>query len=42
MALNVHRNHKFIRDGEKGGRGYGGRGKREIIIIHIVKLSPPE
>ena len=27
-----------------GGRGYGdgGRGKREIIIIPIATLSPPE
>ena len=38
--LNVHINHKvFIRDGEKGGRGYegcgeGGRG-REIIYLSL-------
>ena len=42
MVLNVHRNHiRLIRDGEKGGRGYGGGGKRETIIP-IATLSPPE
>ena len=29
MVLNVHKNHRLIRDGENGGRGYesGGRGR---------------
>ena len=26
---------RLIRDGEKGGRGYGGRGKREIIYLSL-------
>ena len=29
---------RLIRDGEKGVRGYGGGGKREIIAT----MSPPE
>ena len=34
---------RLIRDGEKGGRGNGGGGgEREIIIIPIATLSPPE
>ena len=35
MVLNVHRNHKVIRDGEKGGRGNGGGVKREIIHLSL-------
>ena len=31
MVLNVHRNHKTLRTGRMGGRGYGGGGKRESI-----------
>ena len=26
---------RLIRDGEKGGRGYGGGGKREIIYLSL-------
>ena len=26
---------RLIRDGEKGGRGYGGGGKREIIHLSL-------
>ena len=41
MVLNVHRNHRLIRDGEKaGGRGYGG-GRGEGDYIPIATLSPP-
>ena len=36
MVLNVHRNHKLVRDGEKGGRGYGGGGRgREITYLSL-------
>ena len=41
IVLNVHTNHKvFIRDGEKGGRGYGGcvdggGGGGEIIYLSL-------
>ena len=36
MVLNVHRNDRFIRDGEKG-RGYGGGGRgRLYIYLHTV------
>ena len=52
MVLNVHRNHmiRLIRDEEKGSGGGGGgevKGvwrweKREIIIIPVATLSPPE
>ena len=42
MVLNVHRNHRLIRDGEKGAGGGMRWGKREIIIILIATLSPPE
>ena len=40
MVLNVHRNHKLIRDGEKGGGDMevGGEGD----YIPIATLSPPE
>ena len=42
MALNVHRNHKLIRGGEKG-RGEGGMDVgEEGDYIPIVTLSPPE
>ena len=34
MVLNVHRN-RLIRDGEKGGRGFGGGGGREIIYLSL-------
>ena len=26
---------RLIRDGEEGGRGYGGEGKREIIYLSL-------
>ena len=32
MVLNVHRNRTVIRDGEGGGRGYGGG---EIIYLSL-------
>ena len=32
MVLNVHRNTRLIKDGEKGG---GGRGGREIIYLSL-------
>ena len=37
MVLNVHRTMRLIRDGEKGGRGYGGGGggEREIIYLSL-------
>ena len=37
MVLNVHRNRtvRLIRDGEEGGRGYGGGGEREIIYLSL-------
>ena len=35
MVLNVHRNPGLIRDGEKGGRGCGGGGEREIIHLWL-------
>ena len=40
MVLNVYRNHKAIRDGEKGegGMEVGGEGD----YIPIATLSPPE
>ena len=33
MVLNVHRNQRLIRDGEKGGggKGYGGGGRGSIV-----------
>ena len=31
---------RLIRDGEKGGRGYGGGGEGDYVPI--VTLSPPE
>ena len=33
---------RLIRDGEKGGRGYGGGGEGEGDYIPIATLSPPE
>ena len=41
MVLNVHRNHKAIRDGEKGGGG-GLEGGEEGDYIPIATPSPPE
>ena len=38
--LNFHKNDKAIRDGEKGGVGYGGGGEGDYIPI--TTLSPPE
>ena len=41
MVLNVHRNHKLIRDGEKGGKEVwrwgdgGGGGGGEIIYLSL-------
>ena len=38
MVLNVHRTVRLIRNGEKGGRGYGdgwGGGEREIIYLSL-------
>ena len=35
MVLNVHRNHKVIRGGEKGEKGVWSRGKREIIYFSL-------
>ena len=37
MVLNVHRNHRLIRDGEKGGGGgdMGGGGGRLYISIML-------
>ena len=46
MVLNVHRNIRLIRDGEKGGGGGkrygGGAGKREIAIYLSLHCPPPE
>ena len=37
MVLNVHRNHKAIRDGEKvGGRGYGGGGRGRLYTYRYT------
>ena len=36
MVLNVHRNHKLIRDGEKGGKGVWRWGEREIIYLSLL------
>ena len=35
MVLNVHRNHRLIRDGEKGGKGIWMWGEREIIHLSL-------
>ena len=38
MELNVHRNTRFIRDGDKGvgGRDYGGGGReRELVYLSL-------
>ena len=41
MVLNVHRNHgnqkrpRLIRDGEKGGRGYGGEGRGRLLYLSL-------
>ena len=35
MVLNVHRNHKVIRGGEKGEKGVWSLGKREIIYFSL-------
>jgi len=36
MVLNVRRNPRFIRDGEKGGRGYGGGGSGRLYTYHFT------
>jgi len=36
MVLNVHRNHRLLRDGEKGGRGYGAGGRRIYTYRYTV------
>jgi len=36
MVLKVHRNHKLIRDGEKGGREVWRRAGREVDFIPIT------
>ena len=36
MVLNVHRNHKLIRDGEKGGTGYGGGGRGKLYTYRYT------
>ena len=38
MVLNVHRNHKLIRDGEKRGRGYGG-GERGRLYTYRYTVT---
>ena len=35
MCLTSTETIRLIRDGEKGGRGYGGGGKREIIYLSL-------
>ena len=40
MVLNVHRNHKLIRDGEKGGGGLEVEEEGDYILI--ATLSPPD
>ena len=35
MVLNVHRNTRLTRDGEKGGKGEWRLGKREIIYLSL-------
>ena len=41
-VLNVQRNHKVYQGQGEGGNGVWRWGKRQIIIIHIATLSPPE
>ena len=36
MVLNVHRNHKLIRDGENGGKGYGGVGRGRVYTYRYT------
>ena len=40
MVLNVHRNHKVIKDGKKGGGVW--RWGKDGDYISIATLSPPE
>ena len=35
MVLNVHRTVRLIRDGEKGGRGYGGGGRGRLLYLSL-------
>ena len=35
MLLYVHKNRRFIRDGEKEGKGVWGWGEREIIYLSL-------
>ena len=42
MVLNVHRNLKAyynIRDGENGGRGYGGGGRRSVYTYRYTVIT---
>ena len=36
MLLYVHGNRRLIRDGEKGGRGYGGGGRRRLYTYRYT------
>ena len=36
MVLNVHRNHKFFWDGEKGVRWYGGGGRGRLYTYRYA------
>ena len=36
MVLKVHRTIKLIRDGEKGGRGYGGAGRGRVYTYRYT------
>ena len=42
MVLNVHRNIRLIRDGDKRRRGYGGGGRYRYTVttIHTLALRP--
>ena len=43
MVLNVHRNVRLVRDGEKGRRGYGGGGRERPYTYHYTvttKMTP--
>ena len=42
MVLNVHRNHRLLRDGEKGGRGDGAGGRRIYTFRYTIatRMTP--
>ena len=42
LGFNVHRNHRLIRDGEKGSMEVEGGGGEEGDYMPIATLSPPE